>query len=517
MFLLIQVDARQLDEEKILDEFNLDVLTNNKVSDVVTANFEVKDSSGTPLSDSLILIQGITDQTFSKQLLTDSNGKASTTLEKNQIFVYTIYKFTYDPSTNNFFTNSDKNIQVALNKIPSNKWYFYYINNGDIEVKFKSLDADTNYNTNEYVNNILEIRNVAGININLIRDKTSFKTVDAATLRELRWWGSLKPHEILVDLTLKKDGWLKATVKDDILEVCAGNTIGNYRGQPFDVSGSEFICKTEDNHGKLGTNLIPEWILKNTYKLAIDITYKINNQEKLFGLLTQEFFIDNIEWKPEINSQPQTKVNINQDWSYDITPKYPLYFVYYSLQKAPTGMNIDGEKGAITWKPTKAGFYDIIVRAEYPYFYDDYKITYKDQAFTLEVFEKGNLYADRLYITNRNPKIGENVQVSFVVYNNYYKKNSFSYKVLVDSNNFITYKINDIKPYEKRTIYTSWKYNNAGTFTPILIIDSNNEIDENNENDNSISFPSLTVTQTSLGKKMISKISSKKIFRFGRR
>ncbi len=462
----------------------------SKELDTVAVDFEVKDDSDNPLENALIIIQGITDQSFNQQLLTDSNGLASINLNKNEIFVYTVYKFTYETKSDAFFTNSNKNIQVTLNKISDNQWYFYYINNGDLELTFKSLDPNTNYTVGEYINEIVELKNVAGKNIDLIREKIFFKTVDAATLKRLRWWGNLKLYNIFLELTLKENGWVKATLNNGAIEVCAGNAIGVYEGQPFDVSGDEFICETEN-----ADNQVPDWILKNDYKYMLNITYEIDGAEKEINLLTQRFSIFNTEWKPSIDSIPNTNLSANEDWTYNITPKYHKNFVFYSLQESPDNMRIDDVYGLVDWKPDLGGFYDVAVRAYYQYFENDSRITYTDQSFTLNVVDpKNNLYADKLEIFNRNAEINEEVKASFVVYNYDYKKNSFSYRISTDGANSFSYKINNLNPYSKRTIYTSWKYNRTGVFYPILAIDSNNEVSESNETDNNKSFPKVTIS-----------------------
>ena len=425
-------------------------------------------------------------------MLSDISGKASVPLNKNEIFIYVVYKLGYEEKTGNFFTNSNKDISLILEEIPKNHWFSYYENNGEIEVKFNSLNADTNYNSSEYLNSVLEIKNVAGENIELMQDKTSFKTVDSETLRKLRWWGDLKPYEILVDLTLKKDGWVKVTLKDDEFEVCVGNAIGGYKGQPFDLSGSEFICKKESNQA----NLIPEWILKGWYKLQMEITYEISGQEKLFGLLTQEFFIDNLDWRPEIDSAPDINLIADEEWLYSITPKYPSNFVYYSLEESPAGMKIDSKTGIASWTPRNNGNYSVVIRAYYPYFYDNYRIVYTDQPFTLIVSggqENENIYADELYLLNNSVKVGEEVQASFDVYNDFSFENSFSYSIQIDADNSISYKIKNMKPYSKRTVYVSWKYDSIGTYTPVLAIDSKKEINEDDEGDNIKYFPKIEV------------------------
>ena len=465
-------------------------ISESKILDAVNANFEVKDDSDNPLENALIIIQGITDQNFNQQLLTDADGSASTNLNKNEIFVYTIYKFTYETKSDGFFTNSDKTIQVQLNKIPENHWYFYYINNGELELAFKSLDSDTNYSAGENINEIININNLVENNIDLMEERLSSSILDASSLKKLRWFGNLELYNIFLDITLKKDGWIKAMISNESLEVCAGNVVGVYKDQPFDVSGEEFICKTE----YVG-NKIPEWILKNDYKFFINVSYNIDDQDKNINLLTQNFSIFNTEWKPSIDSIPITDLNVNEDWAYNITPKYPERFVYYSLQKSPNNMMMDKIHGLASWKPDLGGFYDIIARAYYPYFDDDPRMAYTDQKFTLNVIDpKNNLYADKLEIFNKNGKVNEEVKASFVVNNYDSKKNSFNYKILTDSTNSFSYRINNLNPYSKRTIYTSWKYNKAGIFYPKLIIDSDNEVSESDETDNNKNFSKVTIS-----------------------
>ena len=133
-------------------------LKKTNLASTVNVNFEIKNSDGDPLENVLIIIQGISNPEFSENKLTNRDGQTSFSLNTNEIFVYIIYKFTYKEETGNFFTNSNIEILRTLNKIPDDEWYFYYENNGEIEVKLKSLDADTNYSPNEYINQILEIR-----------------------------------------------------------------------------------------------------------------------------------------------------------------------------------------------------------------------------------------------------------------------------------------------------------------------------------------------------------------------
>src|SRR3972149_2161510 len=85
-------------------------LSKTQLLDTVTVNFEVKDTEENPLKDTLIIIQGISDPLFNQNLVTNINGQASIALNLNEIFIYTLYKITYEEKTGNFFTNSNKNI-----------------------------------------------------------------------------------------------------------------------------------------------------------------------------------------------------------------------------------------------------------------------------------------------------------------------------------------------------------------------------------------------------------------------
>ncbi len=362
-------------------------LDTSKLLSIVNVNFDIKDSNGNPLQNALIIIQGISDISFNRNLITNSDGMASTTLNMNEIFVYTIYKISYTPFTGNIFTNSNKDLAISLEDVPSDRWYFYYLNNGEVELTFKSLDSDTNYLPGEYINEVLEVKNIAGRNLELVEEETSLLTVDSLTLNRLRWWGSLTSEDllqdVLVEITLKKDGWLKTTVNDGNFEICVGNAIGKYKGQSFDVSGSEFICKTDQSK-----NLIPEWILENKYKVMFDVTYLIDGQKKFFQLLTQDFLIENpLGWKPDMELISGGIPHfVGKEIVYNIPLKYPANFVYYSLLEAPEGMKIDGVNGVITWTPEKTGRHKVVVRASYPYFEDGSLSSYTDGELNILVF-----------------------------------------------------------------------------------------------------------------------------------
>jgi hypothetical protein len=65
---------------------------------------------------------------------------------------------------------------------------------------------------------------------------------------------------------------------------------------------------------------------------------------------------------PEITSTPVTTVQLGDNYVYQVTAvgqPAPTF----SLDTAPTGMNIDPLSGLITWTPTAPGQYEVVVRA----------------------------------------------------------------------------------------------------------------------------------------------------------
>jgi len=187
-------------------------------SSTVSAGFEVKDSGGNVLPDTLVIVQGITNTGFSESKLTDSAGKASFALNKDEFFIYIIYKLSYKEQTAGFFTIGDRNFSITLEKLPEDQWYFYRVNNGEMEFQFSSPDDDTNYQTGEYIKTVLETRNVGEKNIKLVQDKAVFQIIDGQTLNNLRAWGDFvgSGSSDLGEITLKKDGWIKATLSEEM-------------------------------------------------------------------------------------------------------------------------------------------------------------------------------------------------------------------------------------------------------------------------------------------------------------
>jgi hypothetical protein len=363
-------------------------------SDSVSVNFEVKDTNGNPLKDSLVIIQRtFPNSDFSENKLTDSGGKTSFTLNQNEVFVYIVYKLSYEEKIGGFntFTSEDKNIPITLEKIPGDQWFFYLINNGELEFRFKGLDEDTNYEPDDYIKSVLEIKNVAGKNIKLIKDKSVFQFADSQTLNVLRAWGNfdISGGSNLEGITLKKNGQMKVTFSEGVVEICGSNLIVIYMGQTIELSGEEFLCVEQNQQ----YNRIPEWILKNKYKFKIDFFYEIDEIEKSINFVSQEFFIDNVVWAPEIISFPETDLLAGEEWTYEIQLKeYDESFsnlldmINYRLIKGPDGMTVDEDEGIVRWTPIWGGDYNVIVRAYHEYFENDSeKIAYADQEFTLNV------------------------------------------------------------------------------------------------------------------------------------
>jgi hypothetical protein len=320
-------------------------------SSTVSVNFEVKDGGGNPLKDSLVIIQGITNTGFSESKLTDSGGKTSFNLDKDNLFIYIVYKLSYKEQTDSFSTfGGNKNFQITMEKLPDDQWFFYLLNNGEIEFQFKSLDDSTNYKPGDYLKGIFEIKNVAGKNIELLVNKSSFLVVDSQTLNAINGWGNLKPSNpaiMGISAILKSDGWVRGTLSEGVVEVCIGNIIIDYQGQKVELSGDESICESDAQDNK-----IPNWILTNKYRMDSTYFYKIDGIEKQINVISQEFFINNAGGEPNnlpiITSMPITEVNESSNYLYQvIATDSDGDVLNYSFTQNPDWLSISGS-GLIT-------------------------------------------------------------------------------------------------------------------------------------------------------------------------
>ena len=363
-------------------------------SATVNVNFEVKDTGGNPIQDALVIIQGIgaTNTGFSESKLTGSDGKTSFALNQNEFFIYIIYKLSYREQTGGIFTSGNQDIPITMERLPEDQWYFYRVNNGEIEFQFSSPDSDTNYVAGDYINNVLEVRNVGGSNIQLMQDRAVFRVIDGQTENVLRAWGDFigSGSSELGEITLKANGWIKVTISEETIRVCGGNVIITYEGRTFDLSGNESVCVEEAQDA----NKIPLWILRNNYKFEIEYFYQVDGQERSIGFISQEFFIDNTGWGPEIISNPTTSLTAGTEWTYDVNIKTDydetfvdlLNMINYKLVSSPEGMTIDTNTGLVRWTPSQNGDYSIVVRAYHEYFENNTeKIAYLDQEFLLTV------------------------------------------------------------------------------------------------------------------------------------
>src|SRR3990167_4571436 len=72
-------------------------LKKTNLASTVNVNFEIKNSDGDPLENVLIIIQGISNTEFNKNIFTNGDGLAFITLNSDEIFIYTVYKLSYEP------------------------------------------------------------------------------------------------------------------------------------------------------------------------------------------------------------------------------------------------------------------------------------------------------------------------------------------------------------------------------------------------------------------------------------
>ena len=71
LFLIIFLVAISLASAAYIPLPYKQTLSKASLKEIVNVNFEVKDSDGNSMENALIIIQGISDQTFNKNLLSD--------------------------------------------------------------------------------------------------------------------------------------------------------------------------------------------------------------------------------------------------------------------------------------------------------------------------------------------------------------------------------------------------------------------------------------------------------------
>ncbi|NQV09010.1 Ig-like domain-containing protein, partial [Candidatus Woesearchaeota archaeon] len=109
--------------------------------------------------------------------------------------------------------------------------------------------------------------------------------------------------------------------------------------------------------------------------------------------------------------------------------------------------------------------------------------------FSVNVDSVSDLSVGNLYVVNSSPNEGEDVQVRFFIYNNGQTSQDVSYMIDTDSTDQNPeYTTSNVGAGSFRITWVSWVYDNAGSYSPAIIIDNNNNINEFDETNNELMF-----------------------------
>jgi len=474
----------------------------------VSVSFNITDANGNPLGDTVVVIQGITDTSFSTRGITDGTGTVSFTLTSQKSYQYTIFKTGYDAKTNFFFVIGDTTKTVQLSKTPDGSWYSYYKQDGNIELIMSSSDTSTTYTPGSFRNFDIEINNIASEGIDMDVPNTLIKTVESSTGYRVLWWGSIKPADIKMVLTLKPNGgWISITSQNSVNKVCTGQSSGTRldTNEHFDLSGSEFICietpaSTKDSE-------VPPWIPTDTYKMIANIAYVKSGVSNSLSLTTQDFYVNNANgWSPNILSSPSLSAQVGTPYEYDVSVE-PLQdnitqdttFFDFALLNAPSGMTLDKSAKKIAWTPTptQQGVNNVKLRVKHIFFEGDPQSRgfYTTQDFNVAVksLTNDNIYSYNAYAYNTTVNPNDSIIVQFKIMNNASTANAVPWTIDKGDGTTISSTTSAIPPYSETIVWAGFKYASSGTYVPKVIVDPQKSIIESNYGDNILSLPQITV------------------------
>ncbi len=479
-----------------------------KTSTSATLTFQITDSSSQNVDNALIIIQGITDSSFSAYKFTDSNGLASFSLDTQKLYQWTVYKTGYTTQTGFVFVINDQKQNVALEAVAPGKWYDYIVQDSNMRITMNVFDTDTYYNTGESRNFQIETTNIGSKNVQLDNPNILIKTVDAGTNQRLRWWGTIYPQDIKFILTLKPNGgWIRITSKDGAGTMCTGNSFGTRldTNQNFDLSGSEYICINNDALSAMDM-IIPEWIPTGDYKIISNLAYIVDGSPNNIDFTTQNFHITRTStWLPDILSSPTKNADVGQEYSYKVSVDSidsldlgTKDFYTVELNNAPKGMYFDYSTSTLQWTPglDQQGSNKVNMSVVY-YAFDSQPQKSFAGSQTWNIYVKPltqtNLYPSQPYMVNNTAKILDNIILQFKISNTDNAADAVNWIIDKGDGTTITGATNPIPAGKDVIVWTMLKYSNSGQYNPVLTVNPDKKIIESDYSDNTINLGSVDI------------------------
>ena len=273
----------------------------------VTVNFNVYNSeSEQVIQGAVVVLNGLSDPSFSRTQVTDSNGEAVfSDVPGFAYYSFVVVHDDFESYSNVVFSDVSKSVNVPLVPVGEFAWDDVYFSDGNMELTWYSTDDDIIYDGGERMNHVTITTN--------IRD-SGYLTFDAQT-HVLRFtqhshgsptdWNSVhspQPGELL---ELKPGGWVRSTFKGNTLEMCVGKAIVYYEGIAVELMGQEYICIEELRN----ENVVP-YYLDGDFYINTTATYKIGSTLHYISAISQNFTINNDDLS--VNHPPLLNVVDNE-------------------------------------------------------------------------------------------------------------------------------------------------------------------------------------------------------------
>jgi len=232
------------------------IRNDSSLRDNVDLEFLVNDSSsGNPLSQSSVVLQGISDPDYLQIQETNDQGSTEFSVLDNSFYYYFGFHLGHHSESGSIFSNQNQQVNLGLDPFGPDEWWDYYQASGGLEFSFTSFDPNTNYNVGDEFNYEFQVGSISDSDVGFSNNEIIAGILDINGNQAMTptggWWGS--PNDLLdYQITFRpRSGWMNYSAEGNLVTIRIGEAHGVFDGIPFDVSGDgEFVegtLETNDN------------------------------------------------------------------------------------------------------------------------------------------------------------------------------------------------------------------------------------------------------------------------------
>jgi hypothetical protein len=255
-----------------------------------TVSFVIENSETLEqVSDAIIILNGLSDPTFSSVQISNAEGEASFLNVPNfMLYSYVVVHDDFEDYSSVIFVDGNENIYVPLTPLGDFAWQDVFVQDDNIEGSWYSNDEDTIYFGGERMNHVTTVTNIRSSG-NIIFDYTTsvqrrtFESDGSSTD-----WNSAHTPDSDQMIELKPEGRITTTFSDDEMQICITKAIIHLSDFVIELFGEEHLCQTENRN----ENVIP-YYLDGEYYINTTSTYKIGNNHYTLSAVSPNFFIIN--------------------------------------------------------------------------------------------------------------------------------------------------------------------------------------------------------------------------------